>query len=454
MLADSNTSTGPAGRVRTLKNPLPEGTLPVGVGLLISGICLYGVITIASRGLGKALDAPFAVFWPVLFVCGPGFFLPLEQEVGRALAARHVRGEGGGPLITRAATFGGVLCAVLVLLVLAFGSVITTKLFDGYVLMLVALAGGLVAYYAEHLTRGTLSGNGRFRAYGELMGAEGIFRVAGCLALWKLFNNRDPSLYALAMVIGSMLAVIVALRGQRKLVVPGPPAPWTELSSALGFLLATSVLNQLLTNIGPIAVKLLATSPAQEQQTGPFLNGLIISRVPLFLFQAVQAALLPKLAGLASAGEHRRLRRALTRLVLFVVGLGVVATIGAFLLGPFVIRVLFGPAFELGREDLGLLALASSLFMLAIVFTQALIALHGYWRALVGAICGSVGFVIVTALCSGLFRRIEFGLVAGAVASTVVMLCLLLPLVPTTEAQSDAAADELIEGAVHSIAEP
>jgi O-antigen/teichoic acid export membrane protein len=140
---------------------------------------------------------------------------------------------------------------------------------------------------------------------------EGIVRVTLCVALW-LANVKDPGYYGVAMAVGSGFAILVALRGQHGLI--GPDAPWSELSSALGYLLVTSVLTQLRLNVGPIAIKLLAT-PAEAARTGPFLNSLIIARVPLFFFQAVQAALLPKLAGYASTGRHADLRRALRRLL-------------------------------------------------------------------------------------------------------------------------------------------
>ena len=63
----------------------------------------YGFLVVAARALGQAKFAPLSVFWALLFVCGPGFFLPLEQETGRAIAARRVRGEGGRPVVERAA---------------------------------------------------------------------------------------------------------------------------------------------------------------------------------------------------------------------------------------------------------------------------------------------------------------------------------------------------------------
>ena len=53
---------------------------------------------------------------------------------------------------------------------------------------------------------------------------------------------------------------------------------------------------------GPIAASLLTTSDADNVLVTQISTGVIIARVPLFLFQAVQAALLPKLARLAARG--------------------------------------------------------------------------------------------------------------------------------------------------------
>ena len=49
-----------------------------------------------------------------------------------------------------------------------------------------------------------------------------------------------------------------------------------------------------------------------------FITGLFVARIPLLLFQAVQAALLPKLAGLAGEGKHDDFRAGMRKLVLIV----------------------------------------------------------------------------------------------------------------------------------------
>src|SRR6185312_12035894 len=97
-------------------------------------------------------------------------------------------------------------------------------------------------------------------------------------------------------------AVAYGLRGRRGLAEPGPAAEWKELSSALGWLLAASLLAQALVSAGPLAVKLLATDQEQEV-AGRFLAGLVIVRVPVYLFQAMAAAVLPDLSRLAASNR-------------------------------------------------------------------------------------------------------------------------------------------------------
>src|SRR5436853_7044981 len=94
-------------------NPLPEGTLAVGAGLIVSGVTSYGFLAISARALGPERYAPLGVLWALTYVVCPGVFLPLEQEVGRAPSNRRARGLGGGPLIPRTALAGGGAAALL-----------------------------------------------------------------------------------------------------------------------------------------------------------------------------------------------------------------------------------------------------------------------------------------------------------------------------------------------------
>jgi O-antigen/teichoic acid export membrane protein len=399
---------------------LPEGTLAVGVGLVISGITAYGFLVLSARVLGKDDYAPLSLLWAMVFLAGPGFFLPLEQEVTRALSARRARGQGAGPLIRRAAIVGGVLAAVLVLAALVFAPVLLDELFDNQVLLLAGFILGMVGYYCEHLSRGTLSGLGRFRPYSVILGAEGGLRLLAA-AILAVVGVKTAGPYGLLVGLAPFAAVAVALRGEHDLVTPGPDAPFNELSSRLGALLLGSVMAQSLLFIGPLAMQVLATTDAQEKEVGRFQLGLVMARVPLFLFQAIQAALLPKLSALATAGRIDEFRVGFKRLFLVVLAIGIIATVGGFVAGPFVMRLVFGPDFDLGSRTMGMLALSSALFMLAIAMAQAVIALHGHVQMAISWVLGVVTFFVVTALGTDLFLRVELGLVLGCAVAAVCM---------------------------------
>jgi O-antigen/teichoic acid export membrane protein len=175
-----------------------------------------------------------------------------------------------------------------------------------------------------------------------------------------------------------------------------------------------------LVNAGPITANLLADS-ADSALVTRFGYGVIVARVPLFLFQAVQAALLPRLSRLATTGEMTEFRRGFGRLMAVVLAVGVIGTMAAYTLGPFVINKLYDA--PLTRRTLTMLALGSVCFMVALAAAQAVIALHGHALVALGWTMGMVVFVGVTAALGGeVFRRVEIALLAGSAASMVTFL--------------------------------
>ena len=87
-------------------------------------------------------------------------------------------------------------------------------------------------------------------------------------------------------------------------------------------------------------------------------------------------------------------------------------SLAAFSIGPWAVQLLFGTEFDLSRRTLGLLALGSALYMLAVAIAQAVIALHGHARQAFVWLLGVVVFVAVVVLMSDydLFLRAEVGL--------------------------------------------
>jgi O-antigen/teichoic acid export membrane protein len=440
--------------IEAARRPMPEGTFVVGAGLLVAGLSAYGFQILTYRALVHAgNEADYNAvngLWVLVFVLAPGFFLPLEQEVGRALADRRVKGVGGGPVVRRA-SFAGLLLTIALALAAgaaALGTPLVDDLFKGHDGLAACLVIALFTYCFQHLARGTLSGNGRFGSYGLLIGAEGVIRLIP-VAVLAAIGVDNPVWYGLSLAIPPALAATLALTREHGLLAPGPPAPWSELSSNLGYLFFGSLSAQVL-GYAPFLGALLLASDSQDKAVANFLAGVFLARIPILLFQAVQAALLPKLAGLAGAGRHDDFRSGLRKLVLIVVGIGAIGVVAGGSLGPPAGEILFGDKFNLGHKDLALLAGGSGLFILALTLAQALIALMGHSRVLLAWLTGIAGFAAVTSISTdNVFTRVELGFIAGSLAAAIAMALLLVTRMRAGVPDDDAALARFAEQIEH-----
>jgi O-antigen/teichoic acid export membrane protein len=170
-----------------------------------------------------------------------------------------------------------------------------------------------------------------------------------------------------------------------------------------------------LLNAGPLTASLLSSSE-DNSLVSQFSYGVLLARIPLFLFQAVQAALLPRLSRQAARGEFDEFRTGLKQLMIVVLGVGVIGTAGAFLLGPWALQIVYDA--DLSGRTLAMLSLSSAVYMLALATAQAVIALQGHALVALGWGVGVIGFVLGTWLSSDeTFRRIEIGLVVSSLAA-------------------------------------
>lgn len=432
--------------------PLPEGTLPVGIGLLVAGICSFAFFRVGKFALGdEEAFKPVTGLWFATFALAPGFFLPLEQELGRALSVRRALGQGGRPVVRRVAALGAVVATIVAVALIAIGPWLRSAYFEGSWVMVAALVVAIIAYAPAHLSRGICSGNGRFRAYGIVLGADGVMRIVFCLAL-AAFSVKAVGAYGMAVAFAPLVGVGIVAWQRELRTDAGPDATWNEVTPNLGWLLLGSVMAALLVNAGPLALGVLA-SKDQDAEITRFGYGVILARVPLFLFQAVQAALLPRLARLATTGEMAEFRRGFRRLMIVVLGVGVIGTIGAFVLGPTAVRMMYDA--ELSRRTLTVLALGSVFYMIALAAAQAVIALKGHALVALGWTIGVIVFGLVTAVVgsgpSWLFKRVEIGVLAGSAAAMLTFLLALRHKLRSgaefdESALLDAVADRPLEG--------
>ncbi len=399
------------------RTPLPEGTIPVGISLLVAGIATYAFFKVGTVAVGGSEQfAPLSALWFATFALAPGLFLPLEQELGRAISHRRALQQGANPVVRKVVFLGSVMLGVALLGIAIASPFLASAYFDGNWFMVAALAMAFIGYAPAHLARGVCSGSGRFSEYALIMGSDGVVRIALCIVLYVIGISAVGA-YGMVIAVSPLFAVAYVFQRGGLKTEPGPPADWAEITPNLGWLLLGSVFAATLLNAGPIAASLLADE-SQDAQVSDFSYGVLLARIPLFMFQAVQAALLPRLSRLAARGELVDFRAGLKRLLLIVVAIGVVGSLGAFLLGPWVLEIVFDA--DLSGRTLALLAFSSATYMMALAIAQAVIALKGHALVAVGWFVGVVTFLLAVWLGGDeVFRRIEIGLMASSLAAVI-----------------------------------
>lgn len=305
----------------------------------------------------------------------------------------------------------------------ALSGPMSRRLFDGRWSMQVVLLVGLVALWAAHATRGAVAGLGRFGNYGLQLGVEGLTRALGCVVL-VLAAVRGPFAYALLVPGCILVSVVVSVPLLPQALRAGPAADRRETTQALAWLLAGSLLSQVIVNGSPIAAKALAR--AHDPVAGRLLAGLVLTRVPLFLFGAVQAALLPNLAALAARGDRAGFRRGLRRLLVLVTAVTMVTAGLTIAAGPELLRLAFGPHYDLGRDVLAELAVGTGSYLVAATAAQSLVALRRYGTATVAWFGAAVVFLGMLLTPLSLVPRISLGFLAGCVVAASIALAALL----------------------------
>ena len=370
---------------------------------MVNGLTTYAFLVVARRALGHEAYGALAVLWGLIYILGPGLFQPLEQEIARATAHRAGRGEGSAPVLRQAIRIGSVQLAMVVLGILAAWPLGLDGLLDNRLDLLAALVLALAAFMGAECVRGVLSGRHEFRRYSAYFAAEGIGRLvlAGVLAA---IGIEVVGAYAVAVAAAFAFATLVGIGRLRPFAKPGPPAPLAELTPALGWLLVASLGEAFMLNVGPVALEIVADDLGDEAP-GVFLNGLIISRVPLFFFQAVKAALLPTLARQASENDLAGFRDIQLRLVSAVIFVAAFSVVAMALIGPWLVKALFGD--DIGALDMALLSASGGGLMVMLSLSLGLVALDHTRLAVVGFIVGVASFPIAITVADEPFLGVD-----------------------------------------------
>jgi O-antigen/teichoic acid export membrane protein len=365
-------------------------------GLVVIGLAGYGFLALSGHTLPAADAAAIASFYLVVSIVGPGVFAGLEQETSRSTSAWLAGGGALGVVARRAALAGTGLLAVVLLALGAVSPILTDRTLAGRWGLFVAIVVAVVCSAVMYLLRGVLGGTQRFTGYSVSLTTEGLSRIV-LLVLVLAVGWIDPTVYAFVFATGAGFAVLAGLPWLRRRAVPptvdvidvteasGPVAAGESVAGmarGLGLLVGATLGFQTVANVAPILVTArLGSDPATA---AAFASAFVLVRVPVLLFAAVQAMLLPAMTRAVTAGNLPAVRATLRKIILLVAAIGLPAVLGSTVLGPWAVEFLFGAKVRLSATVLGLLAVSSVLLMLTQVLLPALVA-FGRHRVVVAA---------------------------------------------------------------------
>lgn len=356
------------------------------IGSAASGLLAYVFFVVVTRSLGATDAAPVSVLWTYWSFAGAALIFPIQHWIARSVTSH--RGEGA----VRQALPGVVLIAVLLSVVTFVVSwLVRDPLFGDEGIVFPALVGVVtLASAAMGLVRGVLSARQRFEAVAAGLFGENALRCVAAIAL-ALLGVSEPAAYGVALLSGYL---VVLQPSAYRLGRTGDGA--TE--SAAGFLGGAAggqLLGQAVLTGGPVVLALIGGRPAQVTA---LFAALALCRAPYTLANGVLAQFTGYVTGLVVDRRTAALGMIRRRAVLATAGVGVLAVVLGALLGPAVLRLIFGPGTELEPSQVALVALGGTFALTNLVLTVTVLA-HGLTRHLVaawsaGLVAGLIAFVL------------------------------------------------------------
>lgn len=400
---------------RTISTKSASG---VGAASIVAAAAGFVVLVIAGNHLRPEEYAQFSVFWGALFGVF-GVLSGIQSETTRAvrsaetLGANHV-GNRPHPTVMASGLLVGTILAVLVVLSswLWAPSVLGSKT----PWLLPTLAVAAIAYSGHSALAGAAAGRQEWTLYSKLMGAEALVRLAIVGAVVLIGVGLLGLEVACALTAFLWLLFLLLSPAARRAAAARADAPSSAYLKQTGHAVLSSSATAAL--IVGFPVILSFTSTTEELTTaGGLLLAIQLTRAPIMVpLQAFQGVAISSFVN----QRHRGIR-ALVRPAALCLAVGMVGGIGAGLLGPWLMELLFP-----GKYDVPAWLLSTLTFDAALM---AILTLTG-----------------TAALAVGMHRGYSAGWVSGTVVS---ILCLLLPLPLSVRTAVALAAGPAVGAAIH-----
>lgn len=382
--------------------------------LAVAGALGYAVFVGAGRLLGPADFALFAAFWGLLFGLG-AMTAPIEQETARLLAS------GKAPSARRLLVAALTIALLLIGLVLLWFPVTVGRVLSGSWLLAGLAAVAVIGFAVQQVVRGAFLGTGRITGYAAMLGAEAGVRAVGLVTAVLVLARVDLVICASVVTLGSFAWVgAVAVRPLPSGRYGAGPRLKVLVRNLGGLVLAAGFTAAVVTGFPALAAAF--APPGIERQLGIYLAALTVTRLPLLLLGPIQAVLVPELVRRGAAGTAL-----VVRVVQLAVAVSVLAALLALLVGPALIRLIYGGEYVISAAPLAGMTLGAGLVAVQLLLAAALLAAERH-RAVVAcwAACAGLVLLVLALPVDPFTTRIVTALLAGPFVGVAVALVSLM----------------------------
>jgi len=394
-----------------------RGASSVGAASIVAAVSAYAVLLVVARSLDVAQNSQFLVYWSLLFYLF-GALTGVYQETTRAVGAAGDLDVRGAPLMRSGLVLGTVVAVAIVA---------TSWLWSHRVLgaggeRQALLLGVAALLYAGHsVLGGALSGRREWRLYSALLSSESLVRL---FAVAVAVVVAGPSLLDVAVVSGEVVWLVVLLLSGRSRAASRARAD-VGLRKLLGnntYAVAAAAASAALAVGFPVLLR-ATSNPVEWATAAPLVLAITVTRAPLLIplvnFQGVAVTYF-----VAHRGEGLRLAVRVVGLIT-VVGLG--GALAAYVVGPVLLRLLFGRDYNVTGAVLAGLTVAATLLALLTFSGSAVLALGRHSRYALGWLVAITVSVSALILPFGLADRALLSLVIGPTSGLVVFAAVLAP---------------------------
>ena len=386
------TEVGGTPSVGAFASPIARSSVArVGTATAVTAVCGYAVVYLAARDLAPAGFSVFAVFWGAFgLVTGAanGLLQETTREIRSAGYTEMLPGRRTHPL--RLAGVVGIGAAAVIA-----GS---SPLWSGRVfaqahwLSVGLLSVGLAGFCLHATLLGMLAGTNRWTQYGALMVTDAVIRVAVATATvlvgWGLVGFLWATVAgALAWLM--MIGASPSTRAAARLLTPGSAA--TFLRGAAHSITAAGA-SAILVMGFPVLLKL--TSTELGAQGGVVILAVTLTRAPLLVpLTAMQGNLIAHFVD-----ERNARMRALIAPAALIGAIGAIGVLAAGLLGPWLLRVGFGPEYHAAGALLAWLTAAAVTIAMLTLTGAATVAAALHRSYALGWVCATVAAALLLLL--------------------------------------------------------